>query len=140
MQHLLRVLVQMLASGSQALVELRGKSQPSAIIRNPRVFSSLPTLSLVLGGSVWATRGWTYQEAFLSRRCLFFTEMQVHLLCKAMKCCEATVSGMSGGKKSLLSPVKRKLANTRRIKELHTIMLRADNMQLMETNSLLTAS
>lgn len=32
-------------------------------------------------GSVWATRGWTYQEAFLSRRRLFFNDAQLLFEC-----------------------------------------------------------
>ncbi|KAK8005655.1 HET-domain-containing protein [Apiospora arundinis] len=37
--------------------------------------------------SVWATRGWTYQEAYLSRRLLFFTDSQLLFECRgaAMK-------------------------------------------------------
>ncbi|KAK6856466.1 HET-domain-containing protein [Apiospora arundinis] len=31
--------------------------------------------------SEWATWGWTYQEAFLSRRCLFFTDSQMYYEC-----------------------------------------------------------
>ena len=32
--------------------------------------------------SKWNTRGWTYQEARLSRRCLFLSRYQVYLLCR----------------------------------------------------------
>jgi hypothetical protein len=53
------------------------------------VVSSFPRVSHQVRDSVWATRGWTYQEAIFSRRCLFFTESQVYLVCKAMMCCEA---------------------------------------------------
>ncbi|KAI1877663.1 hypothetical protein JX265_003671 [Neoarthrinium moseri] len=31
--------------------------------------------------SVWSTRGWTYQEGMLSRRCIIFTESQVTFTC-----------------------------------------------------------
>ncbi|KAF2191982.1 hypothetical protein K469DRAFT_538937, partial [Zopfia rhizophila CBS 207.26] len=31
--------------------------------------------------SVWGTRGWTYREGILSRRCLFFMGEQVYLVC-----------------------------------------------------------
>lgn len=37
-----------------------------------------PHISYWLSQSVWATRGWTYQEAVLSSRCLFFTPDQVY--------------------------------------------------------------
>lgn len=39
--------------------------------------------------SRWATRGWTLQEAVLSRRCLVFTEDQMYFECMAMNCFEA---------------------------------------------------
>ena len=43
--------------------------------------SSCPPISQLIQASKWATRGWTYQEARLSRRCLFFTEHQVYVVC-----------------------------------------------------------
>jgi hypothetical protein len=36
--------------------------------------------------STWFTRGWTYQEAILSKRRLFFTEEQVYFECDNMSC------------------------------------------------------
>lgn len=33
--------------------------------------------------SKWATRGWTYQEGYLSRKRLFFTDKGVHYICNA---------------------------------------------------------
>lgn len=42
---------------------------------------SLPTAHKVIRESVWATRGWTYQEAVLSRRMLIFTDYQVYFVC-----------------------------------------------------------
>jgi len=50
---------------------------------------SLPKLPLILAKSIWATRGWTYQEAVLSRRCIFFTDHQVYLTCRCSSSCEA---------------------------------------------------
>lgn len=41
----------------------------------------LPSLWDVVGQSVWDTRGWTYQEAILSNRKLFFTDAQVFFEC-----------------------------------------------------------
>lgn len=46
--------------------------------------SSCPPIATILRDSVWASRGWTYQEARLSRRCLFFTEHQVYSVCREM--------------------------------------------------------
>ena len=39
-------------------------------------------MSYHLSSSTWVTRGWTYQEAILSRRCIFFTKDQVYFACK----------------------------------------------------------
>jgi hypothetical protein len=57
---------------------------PQSHLRTPRwhFVSSCPPISTVINSAVWATRGWTYQEARLSRRCLFFTEHQVYMVCR----------------------------------------------------------
>lgn len=34
----------------------------------------------------WASRGWTFQESLLSRRCLVFTEERVYFECGQMSC------------------------------------------------------
>ncbi|KAK8005959.1 HET-domain-containing protein [Apiospora marii] len=39
--------------------------------------------------SVWASRGWTLQESFLSRRRVFFTESEVSFLCNHTHCAES---------------------------------------------------
>jgi len=39
-------------------------------------------LEIAIGGSTYDTRGWTFQERLLSRRCLYFTETQVFLECQ----------------------------------------------------------
>ncbi|KAL7896369.1 heterokaryon incompatibility domain-containing protein [Trichoderma sp. SZMC 28014] len=41
-----------------------------------------PPLRDVLGRTIWNSRGWTFQEAILARRILFFTEEQVYWSCK----------------------------------------------------------
>ena len=38
--------------------------------------------------STWDTRGWTFQEKVLSRRCLFFMEEQVYWECQRASWCE----------------------------------------------------
>ena len=38
-------------------------------------------LDLVLGTSCWETRGWTFQERLLSRRCLYFSDRYVYFQC-----------------------------------------------------------
>ncbi|KAF2188237.1 hypothetical protein K469DRAFT_768713 [Zopfia rhizophila CBS 207.26] len=39
--------------------------------------------------SKWMTRGWTYQEGLLSRRCIYFTHQQVYFECQGMHQCKA---------------------------------------------------
>ncbi|TGO16548.1 hypothetical protein BTUL_0027g00710 [Botrytis tulipae] len=51
-------------------------------------------MKLKIDNSVWNTRGWTYQEAFLSRRRLVFTETQCCFQCDA----GGIRSGKGGGR------------------------------------------
>lgn len=44
---------------------------------------TFPHISYHLLSSIWLTRGWTYQEAFLSRSCIFFTKDQVYFACRS---------------------------------------------------------
>lgn len=44
---------------------------------------TFPHISYHLSSSVWMTRGWTYQEAVLSRSCMFFTKDQVYFACRS---------------------------------------------------------
>jgi len=48
-----------------------GKPQPRSQTAQGCLILSCPPIKMVLNASVWATSGWTYQEAWLSRRCLF---------------------------------------------------------------------
>ncbi len=50
---------------------------------------TFPHISYHLSSSIWLTRGWTYQEAFLSRSCIFFTKDQVYFACRSDYQCEA---------------------------------------------------
>ncbi|KAF1996468.1 HET-domain-containing protein [Amniculicola lignicola CBS 123094] len=64
---------------------------------NGSSFTACPApgaLQKSLSESVWSTRGWTYQEALLSRRCIFFTEEQIFLVCRA-SCQSESVSQSS---------------------------------------------
>jgi hypothetical protein len=80
-------------SGLPGVGSTTRRLQPSVILQEKRFISTLPTLPSALKKSIWKTRGWTYQEFALSRRCLFFTDLQVYFLCSAMSCCESVVSG-----------------------------------------------
>jgi hypothetical protein len=65
------------------------KPQLIAQIGNVKIISSMSHPFHAITNSRWWTRGWTYQEAVLSRRCLVFTEDQVYFECYAMNCFES---------------------------------------------------
>ncbi|RSM04448.1 hypothetical protein CEP52_006784 [Fusarium oligoseptatum] len=48
-----------------------------------------PDPAYVIRKSTWATRGWTYQECILARRCLFFSEHEMSYECRGLLCREA---------------------------------------------------
>lgn len=52
----------------------------------------LPPLSEAAADSTWNTRGWTYQEALLSRRRLCFTKHQIYFECEQDVWCEDLVA------------------------------------------------
>jgi len=62
--------------------------QPSAIVGNYHFVSSLRPPRDVVMSSKWASRAWTFQEAVLSRRALFFTDEQMFFECASMSCQE----------------------------------------------------
>ncbi|KAI9653237.1 MAG: hypothetical protein M1821_007668 [Bathelium mastoideum] len=57
-------------------------AQPCFDTGNGRLVYSFPTITTLIATSKWNTRGWTYQEARMSRRCLFFTSHQIYLVCR----------------------------------------------------------
>ncbi|PHH89267.1 hypothetical protein CDD83_6386 [Cordyceps sp. RAO-2017] len=57
-----------------------GKSVLVSTMRDPRE---------AIRASEWATRGWTYQEGVLSRRCLVFTPEQMYWECRGMAVAES---------------------------------------------------
>lgn len=66
--------------------------QPKTMYEQDTLRSTLPAPEVSLLRSRWMSRGWTYQEAVLSRRLIFFTEDQVYFECKNMHCSEAIPS------------------------------------------------
>ncbi|KPI45708.1 uncharacterized protein AB675_546 [Cyphellophora attinorum] len=69
--------------------------QPAALVGDNVYISSLPELSTALESCKWMTRGWTYQEFILSRRCLVFTKLQVYFVCREGSRCEAVQGTLS---------------------------------------------
>ncbi|RAK95542.1 HET domain-containing protein, partial [Aspergillus ibericus CBS 121593] len=65
--------------------------QPQAVSGKTRLVSTLPSIRQALTRSPWITRGWTFQEVILSRRCLFFTDYQVYFMCSEATHCESTI-------------------------------------------------
>jgi hypothetical protein len=91
------------SSGLPGVANVSRKSQPSVHTGKRLLVSTLPSLKDALGDSKWRTRGWTYQEGVLSRRCLVFTEHQLYFVCSGMSCCEAVSTGLNSKAKSFTS-------------------------------------
>jgi hypothetical protein len=74
------------SDASSGLPGVRAFSRPPQMIRIVSEQGDLcthtpPPLPYLLETSVWDTRGWTFQEKVLSRRCLLFSEYYVHFQC-----------------------------------------------------------
>jgi hypothetical protein len=65
--------------------------QPSAQAGSTLLRSTFPDGKFAVEECEWSKRGWTYQEAILSRRRLVFTQYQVYFQCNGMHCCEAII-------------------------------------------------
>ncbi|KAH8677945.1 heterokaryon incompatibility protein-domain-containing protein [Xylariales sp. PMI_506] len=74
------------------------KRQPQGQVGKYNLVSSMRAPLIVVQGSVWATRAWTYQEAVCSRRCLIFTEEQVHFECRQVHCRETINADLAPAK------------------------------------------
>ena len=59
--------------------------------RSLYLVSTPPTLGFMIGMSTWDTRGWTFQERLLSRRCIYFTRDLVYFHCPSAELCEAEI-------------------------------------------------
>ena len=57
---------------------------PGKIAEKTILVSVLEDPIITIRRSEWASRGWTYQEGVLSKRCLVFTERQVYWECAGM--------------------------------------------------------
>ncbi|KAH7019581.1 heterokaryon incompatibility protein-domain-containing protein [Ilyonectria destructans] len=65
------------------------KQQPMAFSGRYQITWSTADPREAIRSSTWSTRGWTFQEAVLSRRRLAFTDEQVYFECNAMNCFES---------------------------------------------------
>lgn len=88
------------AAGSDPTYGLPGISSrlrepyPTITVRDIDIISTLRHPHSSIPSSKWATRGWTLQEAVLSRRRLVFTDDQVYFECTAMNCNESLASSL----------------------------------------------
>jgi hypothetical protein len=57
--------------------------------RGNKLVSAMPSLMRQLRHSIWAQRGWTFQEGILSNRRLLFTRHQVYFACNSLICSES---------------------------------------------------
>ncbi|KHE86330.1 HET-domain-containing protein [Neurospora crassa] len=84
------------ASGLPGVRNLARKPCPSVV--HPKLpLSALQPSAIssaqLATSSVWITRGWTFQEAILSRRLLIFTDYQVEFICSNAVWHECTLPG-----------------------------------------------
>ncbi|KAM0794925.1 heterokaryon incompatibility protein-domain-containing protein, partial [Usnea florida] len=92
--YLCAVITIVAAAGENADYGLPGvsdtlrRAQPYAVVRGQLLASTMRSSPVAIRSSRWATRGWTYQEAALSRKRLVFTDDQVFFECKGMSCSE----------------------------------------------------
>lgn len=63
--------------------------QHAARLERLRVLSKTKDAQSLIRSSRWSSRGWTFQEAVLSRRRLVFTDQQLYFECNAMNCFES---------------------------------------------------
>ncbi|KAF3025743.1 hypothetical protein E8E14_014395 [Neopestalotiopsis sp. 37M] len=60
---------------------IRSRTQAVGEMEGLRIATALLEYPESIKGSVWVSRGWTFQEAILSKRCLMFTDDQMYFRC-----------------------------------------------------------
>lgn len=84
---------------SHGLPGVRGNSRrpyPSVTVQDTMLVPLLSNTVHEIKTSPWNGRGWTYQEALLSRRCLIFTDSQAYFQCRGMHCQESISISLDG--------------------------------------------
>jgi hypothetical protein len=61
---------------------------PVEVLNGIRYTTGQPSLGVAISGTVWSSRGWTFQEGLLTRRALVFTDHQVYWNCPEESWCE----------------------------------------------------
>ncbi len=69
------------------------RPQPQAKVGKYTFYSTLSMPQREIDESIWMTRAWTFQEAFLSRRMVFFTDEQMYFQCQVEDQCESVDLG-----------------------------------------------
>ncbi len=77
------------ASGENARSGLPGVNKNSRVLENLLEISGTclyltyrRPLNITMNESIYNTRGWTFQERLLSRRCIYFTDTQIFFECR----------------------------------------------------------
>jgi hypothetical protein len=76
-------------SGLPGVGSTQRKTSSAVRLGEFEVLSTMPHPFWEIPRTRWATRGWTFQEAVLSRRRLVFTHYQIYFECGSMNCCES---------------------------------------------------
>lgn len=66
----------------------RTKKQHLECLEGMDLVTALPDYHVALETTVWISRGWTFQEGILSKRCLIFTDHQMFFRCGRNSRCE----------------------------------------------------
>jgi len=83
------------AAGHHADYGLHGVStrtrqeQGHGMVQGVKLLQIFPHTGELIRKSTWASRGWTFQEGYLSTRRLIFTDQQVSLVCNGMYAAES---------------------------------------------------
>lgn len=72
-------------------------AQAAGTVDGHGMLAAIPGYNIVLSHTYWATRGWTFQEGILSRRCLYLTDRQAYFRCVRDVRCEDVVTETAEG-------------------------------------------